>query len=391
MYKFISPNKIYYGEGSLDKVSDIIQYLSTKRVYVLIDPILKKLSALDSLFNLLEEHNIQMCESTKVVPEPSLQLGNEIVEEIRLFDPDLVIGIGGGSALDLAKSAAVVARNEGMVENYLNLTGDRQLVEKGITKVLIPTTAGTGSEVTDIAVFSLNESKDVITDPLLLADYAIVDPTLTYTLPARITASSGVDALTHAIESYTSVNATPMTDLLALAAIEKISSNIRSALSNPQDRYVREEMAMGSMLAGLSFYNAGVAGVHALAYPLGGLFKIPHGESNAILLPYVYDSIWPDCIKKMTNVAKALRLKTEGLKETEVSVAVVKSLLDLIKDLGLPTTLKEYDIKQSDLSNLIVNGIKQKRLLSRSPKKLGLKEIESIYTNAYDGTLTGCE
>ncbi len=178
--------------------------------------------------------------------------------------------------------------------------------------MLIPTTAGTGAEVTDIAVFSLADTKDVITHEYLLADYAIVDPVLTYTLPPRITAASGIDAFTHALEAYTSVQATPLTDTLALEAMRRIVGNIRRAVWNGQDKAAREQMALGSLFAGLSFFNAGVAGVHGLAYPLGGLFKLPHGESNAVLLPYVYDYIWPSCLEKMVQVAKIFNLLPMG-------------------------------------------------------------------------------
>jgi alcohol dehydrogenase class IV len=325
---------------------------------------------------------------TNVVPEPPLEVGNQVVDAIRKSKSDLVIGIGGGSALDLAKAAAVLAENEGYVEDYLNLSGGKKLTNKGLPKVLISTKSGTGAEVTDIAVFSLADTKDVITHEYLLADYAIVDSTLTYTLPARVTAASGIDAFTHALEAFTSIHATPLTDTLALEAMRRIAGNIRNAVWNGQNKGAREQMALGSLMAGLSFFNAGVAGVHALAYPLGGLFKIPHGESNAVLLPYVYDHIWPACLDKMVRVAEIFNLPTFGKSDREVVVQVVKSLLDLVHDVGLPTTLGAYNIQRDDIFRLTENGIKQKRLLNRSPKQLNFASVEQIYLNAYEGVLT---
>lgn len=387
MDQFISPKKIYHGEGSLAKLEDILKDLDVKKIFILTDPILKKLGVVDPILEIVRKHNVKVDLVTDVVPEPPVEIGNQVVDAVREKQPDLVIGIGGGSALDLAKAASVLAENDGRVEDYLNLSGTKKFLHKGLPKVLIPTTAGTGAEVTDIAVFSLENTKDVITHEYLLADYAIIDPTLTYTLPPRVTAASGIDALTHAIEAYTSIDATPLTDSLALDAMKRIVENIRTAVWNGKDKHAREQMALGSLIAGLSFYNAGVAGVHALAYPLGGLFKLAHGESNAVLLPYVYDHIWMACIDKMKNVAVAFSLPTKGKTDREIAQQVVRSLLDLINDVGLPTTIRDYNIQLKDIEVLTENGIKQKRLLSRSPKKLDENSVKQIYTNAYEGVL----
>jgi alcohol dehydrogenase class IV len=388
MDQLVSPKKIFHGEGSLSKLADILKEINIQSVFLLTDPILNDLGVIQPVLQILDEQKIDVHLVTNVVPEPPLEVGNQVVDAIRKSKPDLVIGIGGGSALDLAKAAAVLAENEGYVEDYLNLSGGKKLTNKGLPKVLIPTTSGTGAEVTDIAVFSLADTKDVITHEYLLADYAIVDSTLTYTLPPRVTAASGIDAFTHALEAFTSIHATPLTDTLALEAMRRIVGNIRNAVWNGQNKAAREQMAYGSLMAGLSFFNAGVAGVHALAYPLGGLFKIPHGESNAVLLPYVYDHIWPACLDKMVRVAEIFNLPTFGKSDREVVVQVVKSLLDLVHDVGLPTTLGAYNIQRDDIFRLTENGIKQKRLLNRSPKQLNFASVEQIYLNAYEGVLT---
>ncbi|MBB6453728.1 alcohol dehydrogenase class IV [Salirhabdus euzebyi] len=388
MYSFISPIKIHHGEGSVSKLEGILEELRADKVFLLTDPILKELGVIEPVLKILEGRGVTVTLSTNVIPEPPLEVGNKVIEEVRKTKPDLVLGIGGGSALDLAKAAAVLADNDGNVQDYLNLSGTKKIKKKGIPKVLLPTTAGTGAEVTDIAVFSLADTKDVITHDYLLADYAIVDPVFTYTLPAKVTAASGIDALTHAIEAFTSVNATPLTDLLALDAMRRINKYVRTAVWNGKDKEARGEMALGSLLAGLSFYNAGVAGVHALAYPLGGLFKIPHGESNAVLLPYVYDAIWPSCLEKMVLVAEAFELPAEGKSAREIALDVVQSLYDLVEDVGLPKSIGEYDIHPEDINLLAENGVKQKRLLARSPKPLHLKDVKQIYQHAYEGKLT---
>lgn len=387
MYQFISPQKIFHGEGALDNLELIIEELQAKKVFLVADPILEELGIIEKLTERFEKANVHADIFTHVIPEPPLHIGNEVLEAVRKSDPDLVVGIGGGSALDLAKAAAALADHEGEIGDYLNLTGHKKPEKKGRPKVLIPTTAGTGAEVTDIAVFSLEDTKDVISHPNLLADYAIVDPKLTYTLPPRVTASSGIDAFTHALEAYTSVNATPLTDALAMDAMRRIIGSIRTAVWDGQDKKARDEMALGSMIAGMSFYNAGVAGVHALAYPLGGLFKLPHGESNAVLLPYVYDCIWPSCIGKIMKVAELFGVAAEGKSEREIALEWINCLHDLVKDVGLPTKLSDYSIEEKDIGLLAANGIKQKRLLARSPKELDIESIKEIYTNAFNGVL----
>lgn len=201
MNQFVSPKKIFYGEGSIQKLDSVLTEEKIHHVFLLMDPILKELGVIEPVLTKLMDRNIEVTLDTQVVPEPSLNVANQVVEKIRKCKPDLVIGVGGGSALDLAKAGAVLAKNEGSVEDFLNLSGKKKITHKGLLKVLIPSTSGTGAEVTDIAVFSLEDTKDVITHEYLLADYAIVDPVLTYTLPPRVTAASGIDAFTHALEA----------------------------------------------------------------------------------------------------------------------------------------------------------------------------------------------
>ncbi len=349
---------------------------------------LEELKIIEPVIELLRKKEIEWNVISDVVAELPIETADQAVEQARHYQPELVIGIGGGSALDLAKAVSVLLENPGEIHEYLNLNGEKVLKRQGVPKVLIPTTAGTGSEVTDISVFSLKDTKDVITHDYLLADYAIVDPLLTYTLPQKVTAASGIDALVHALEAYTSTQSTPLTDSLALEAIGKITANIRTAVWNGADREAREQMASGSLIAGLSFFNAGVAGVHALAYPLGGQFKIPHGESNAVLLPYVYDSIWLACLDKLVKVADVMGVPTKGKDRRTIAQDTVQALFYLVEDVGLPTKLIAYNIQRDDVESLTENALKQARLLKRSPKQLDEKSIKEIYYNAFQGTFT---
>ena len=386
--KLESPKHIYYGKESTKEIKNIVIENNVKKVYLLCDPILKELNSIKPILDILKGQNVEYSISTNVTPEPKVELGNEIIEEVRKTDPDLLIGVGGGSTLDLVKVAALISVQEGKIENYLNLTGDKTLTSKKIPNILMPTTSGTSAEITDIAVFSTGESKDAVTDPLMIADYAIIDPVYTYTLPSKVAAASSVDALTHAIEAYTSVEATPITDHLAFGAIEKIYNNILESVWDKHNYKAKDEVSVGSIMAGLSFFNAGVAGVHALAYPLGGNFKIPHGESNAVLLPYVYDEIKISCSHKLSNLAPIFKIDTNGKTSIQITNEIISLLFDLVRDVGLFTNLREYNIIESDLELLTKNALKQTRLLARSSIELNEDRVYNIYKAALEGKKT---
>ena len=213
----------------------------------------------------------------------------------------------------------------------------------------------------------------------LLADVAIVDPELTVSLPSKVTAATGIDALTHAVEAYVSVNASPASDALALQAIRLIGRSLRKAVKDGNDKQARIDMSQGSYLAGLAFFNAGVAGVHALAYPIGGQFHISHGESNAVLLPYVMGYIRKSCTKRMGDILNALGGNSSFMSEEEASYACVEELKRIVKDVSVPQTLADFNIPESALESLTEDGVKQKRLLARSPLPLQEDDIREIY------------
>lgn len=375
----------YTGWGSLQQLIPEVKKYQPKKILVVTDPALVAIGLVNRVTASLEGEGYSVTVYSDILPEPPLEIGESLVHFTREGNFDLVIGVGGGSALDLAKLAAVLAKHEGNVASYLNLTGTKQILNKGLPKILIPTTSGTGSEVTNIAVLSLERTKDVVTHDYLLADTAIVDPELTVTVPSKVTAATGVDALTHAVEAYISVNATPATDGLALQAIRLISGAIRTAVRDGSNKQARIDMSYGSYIAGLAFFNAGVAGVHALAYPLGGQFHIAHGDSNAVLLPYVMGYIRPSCTKRMANILTALKGSSEDLTEEEASRLCVEELKMLVTDVGIPNTLADFGIPENALTKLTEDGARQKRLLDRSPLPLAKADIFAIYHAAYHG------
>ncbi len=387
MHKLTFAPTSYIGWGCLSVLPDEIERLQAKKILIVTDPFLQKLGVTDAIEKPLHEMGCTTDIYTDVQPEPPLAIGEKLVAYTRTHEFDLVIGLGGGSALDLAKLAAVLSAQDGKVSDYLNLTGTLTIKEKGLPKILIPTTSGTGSEVTNISVLSLETSKDVITHDYLLADVAIVDPALTVSLPPKITAATGVDALTHAIEAYISKNANPATDALAIKAIRLINGAIRTAVTDGDNKQARSDMSYGSYLAGLAFFNAGVAGVHALAYPIGGQFHIAHGDSNAVLLPYVMGYIRKSCEQRLKDILEAMNGRTDEQSKEDASHRCITKLKELVDDVGIPSTLKGFDIPIESLEALTDDAVKQTRILARSPMELKREDIFAIYTSAFEGVV----
>ncbi len=386
MQKLTFTAQNYVGIDSINQLPNELKRYSPKKIIIITDQILIELGLLKSIFSILESNDIEYTVFSGVEPEPSIQLAQRLVDFVQKEQGDFIIGIGGGSALDLAKLAAVLSCHEGKVEEYLNLTGTKEVNKRGIPKVLIPTTSGTGSEVTNITVLSLKATKDVIAHDYLLADVIIVDPLLTITMPKRVTAATGVDALTHAIEAYLSKNSSIVTDGLALHAVKLIAQSLSKAVHEPNDIDARTDMSIASYMAGMSFFNAGVAGVHALAYPLGGQFQLPHGEANAVLLPYVMNYIKKSSYTRMKDLLCAFDSSYIDMEPEKAACIFIDKLFEMIQEVELPTKISSYDIPKHAIELLTQDAEKQTRLLSRSPLELEYDDIYTIYIDAYNGS-----
>lgn len=379
----------FIGWDSSQQLTSNIQEREPDKILIVVDPLLVKLGVIDHVIAYIQATGVPYDIYTDIIPEPTLETADNLVAFARDGRYALVVGIGGGSALDLAKLAAVFVGNEGNVSNYLNLSGTRKLQHKGIPKILIPTTSGTGSEVTDISVLALDQTKDVIAHPYLKADLAIVDPKLTVSVPPRVTADTGVDALTHAIEAYLSINSTLYSDAIAAQAIKLIGKALPLAVRNGNDKDARIAMSYGSYLAGVAFYNAGVGAVHALAYPLGGEFHIPHGASNAVMLPYVLAFIQNNCAGRLQDILYLLNdTVAQSTDEQKDAKKCVIEIAELVQDIGIPATLKDFDIPETALRSLAIGATKQKRLLSRCPMELDEGAIYKIYSAAFYGRVS---
>jgi alcohol dehydrogenase class IV len=378
IHLFQTTPRILMGPGCLDQIVGEIRRLDCDRVMIITDPGIVKAGIAGHLENILGAAQIAFSRFDQVTPDPNLYVAQQAIDALREAKAQVVIGIGGGSAIDIAKTSALLVDNNGGLNDYFGI----DLVPKpGRKTIIVPTTAGTGSEVTPIVILSdeAEKLKKGVVSPYLIPSIAILDPVLTVNLPPQITAATGMDALIHAVEAYTSKNAFPMSDLLACRAIELISANIRTAYANGQNLEARACMLEGSLLAGMAFANAGVTAVHAFAYPIGAEFHIPHGVANSLMLASVMEFNMIGNLKRFARMANLLGECTDGLSEREMAIMTIKSLRTLAADLQIPKHLSHFGIKETDIPMLAAGVMKVTRLLSNNPRYMTQKDAEDIY------------
>jgi alcohol dehydrogenase class IV len=381
-YQVTLPGKVCFGAGSLNIINAEARKLGTRHSLIVTDAGVYQAGLVDPVKEYLSQANISVDIFSEAEPEPTLPRLNAISRELRKESYDLLVGLGGGSSLDTAKGLSILLAHDGRAEDYL---GTENIPGPGIPLFTIPTTAGTGSEVTKYAIFGDPERglKLAMLSTHLLARLAIIDPTLTYNCPPRITAAAGIDALTHGIECYTGKKAHNFSDALALEAMRLISGNLRTAVRNGTDRKARNQMAEGALLAGIAFGNSGVAAVHALAYPLGSHFHVPHGIANGILLPHVMQANLQSNLPKYAVVAQMLGVKTQGLSQQEAAQQAVAAVKDLIADTDVPLRLRDLGVPQDTLEEMAVATMEISRLLEVNPKQLTLDDVRQIWISAW--------
>jgi alcohol dehydrogenase class IV len=379
---FRTTRRILFGVGSAEKTGTEAQLLRAKKVLIITDPGVIQAGLLEGIEKSLQSAGIPFAIFDGVESDPRIEVVEKSVEKARKEGMDLIIGFGGGSSLDIAKVTSILITNPVRIDN---LFGVDLVPRPGIPVILVPTTAGTGSEVTPIAILSDTKEKlkKGIVSPTLFPEVAIVDPKLTVGLPPSVTAFTGMDALTHAIESYYSINATDLSDLLAFRAMELLSKNLGMAYAHGENIAARSSTMEGSLLAGIAFANAGVGAVHAFAYPLGGEFHLAHGLTNTLMLPYVMRYNILGCPHKFAQMAKAFGEKVEGISElvgAEIAVRFVERLSD---DLRVPRRLRDVGIPEDAIPRLAEAAMKVTRLLANNPRKIALEDAVAIYKSAY--------
>ncbi|WP_191600360.1 iron-containing alcohol dehydrogenase [Marinomonas algicola] len=378
-FTFNTTKSVICEPGSIKRLGAIVHEHIGKKVMLVTDLGLIKAGLLSSATDSLSEAGVDYCVFSDVVADPSSSIVEAAIVQAKTANIDGVIGFGGGSSMDVAKLVALLIGGE---ENLEDVYGVDQSKAKRLPLIQIPTTAGTGSEVTPISIITVGESekKGVVTHQLL-PDIALLDAELTLGLPALITAATGIDAMVHAIESYTSASANnnPVSRAIAREALRLLGANIETAVKDGTNIQARSNMLLGAMLAGQAFANSPVAGVHALAYPIGGIFHVPHGLSNALVLPQVMRFNASVCGDEYATLALDVFPRLVSVPEANRVDEFINCLQALSLDLGLEQTLREVGISESDLPTLASEAMKQIRLLVNNPKELAEEDILAIY------------
>ena len=372
------PPRIWMEQDAFSRLPKEAKRLSASKAMIFAGPNIKKAGYVSATESGLDAEGISSQVFTDIEPEPSDNTALKAAQAAREVGADLIIGIGGGSNMDVAKAVSVLATNEITLDE---LRAQPQFAQPGLKKILVPTTAGTGSEVTAFSMLTNHENNKKISlvDAMLITEVAILDPELTRTAPPSVTAYSGMDALVHAIEAFTSLFATSLTDMFAVQAMKLIMGNIRKAYSDGEDMEARAAMLEGSMLAGIAFGHAGVTAVHAFSHPLGVTYNIPHGTANTIMLPCIMEFNQEANPARFAMVAAHLGIEVTGLDERGAALKTVEALRELIADIDLPADLKSFDARESDIPEMAGAVIADVPIMFCNPRKMELEDAEAIY------------
>ena len=371
------PAVTYAGEGSVETLREIIQKEHAKSILVFTDKGIRSFGLSTRVEEICAEEG-----ALKVVDdltaEPAVADIERVLREVEGDHPDLIVGLGGGSVMDAAKLASILI---GAPYSLRDLLADAGIAKKQVKSVMIPTTCGTGSEATCNAIVAIpeEESKKGIVNNCMISDYVILDVQMIAKLPPKIIAATGVDALAHCVECFTSKKATILSDTYAKEGARKIFHNIRRAFSAADDLVAKQEMLLGAYYGGIAITGSGTTAVHALSYPLGGKYHIAHGVSNAILFAHVMEFNKTACAERLAELSDAV-FPGLATKSTEEKAAhIIEEIAAIVCDTEIPTSLEEFGVQPEDIDFLVTAGSQQTRLLVNNCKELSLEDIRYIY------------
>ena len=384
-FNFNTTPGIIFGKGVSTSSSDKIIDKLGDNIFLITDADLIKIGLNKSIINeLSKSSSVEVFDD--VESDPSKKTLIKALDRAKTFKPTGILGFGGGSSMDIAKLVSLLIGTE---QNIENIWGVGSAKGPRLPLVLIPTTAGTGSEVTPISIITLEgDQKKGVSSPIILPDLAVLDPELTLNLPRDITAATGIDAMVHAIEAYTSINQNnnPISKLLAIESLKLLGTSIETAVFDVHNIEARSNMLLGSMMAGQAFANSPVSAVHALAYPIGGIFHIPHGLSNSLILPHVlkFNSINPKACEQYAFLApfifKDINLKTNNQIICNEFIERLENLSSLFK---IPSKLRDIDIPKEACAKMAKESMKQTRLLVNNPREVTEEDAFNIYNAAW--------
>jgi alcohol dehydrogenase class IV len=381
-FRLRTPGWVHFGLDTVRLVGSEAKRLGAGRVMVITDPGVTKAGILEPVMESLKDEGLVYEVFDRVEPEPSIQNLLDASAMAKEGKFQVFVGVGGGSSMDVTKLVAALMNNEGPVQEMF---GVDKVAHRGMPTILVTTTSGTGSEVTRMAVFTDREAnlKRVVSAQNILADVAIVDPGMSRTMPPAVTASTGIDAFIHAVESYVAINANPMTDPLALEAIRLVAENLGPAFANGNDLKARYNMALGSLMAGITLNNAGVGAVHALAYPIGAEYHLSHGVALIVIFAETMRSLAVSCLPKFTKMAEAMGVDVTGLAPWEAAEAAVDGMVALARMVRLPTTLSEVRADKSKIQEWALAAHGEQRLLGNTPRALSVSDIAEIFERSF--------
>lgn len=379
-YKFFMPAISLMGADCLKDAGDQVGELGFKKALIVTDKVLGQIGIVKKVTDVLDNKNIEYAIYDETKPNPTVKNVNDGLALLKEKECDFVISLGGGSAHDCAKGIALLATNGGEIKDYEGVDKSKK---PQLPMVGINTTAGTGSEMTLFAIITDEERhiKMALVDKHLTPIIAVNDPMLMLAMPKSLTAATGMDALTHAIEAYVSTSATPITDACAEKAIELISNYLVNAVENGQDAEARDMMAYAEYLAGMAFNNASLGYVHAMAHQLGGFYNLPHGVCNAILLPHVQEYNKATSASRLAKIAKIMGGNIEGLTDEQGADLCIDMIKSLSQTIGIPEGLGVLGVKESDFETLATNALNDACSLT-NPRKGNLEEVIAIFKKA---------
>ena len=380
--RIILNNVSYHGKGAIQAIPDEVRARGFKKAFVCSDPDLVKFNVTKKVTDLLDANNLEYVIYSNIKPNPTIENVQTGVAEFKKSGADYIISVGGGSSMDTAKAIGIIINNPEFAD-VRSLEGCAPTKNPTVPTIAVATTAGTAAEVTINYVITdvEKERKFVCVDPNDMAIIAISDPDMMATMPKGLTAATGMDALTHAIEGYITKGAHIISDMFEIKAIELIAKHLRGAVAN-KNLEDMEGMSIAQYVAGMGFSNVGLGIVHSMAHPLGAVYDIPHGVANALLLPTVMEFNMSACIEKYGDIAKAMGVDTTGMSKEEAAQAAVDSVRKLAIDVGIPQTLREINIPEEGLPKLSKDALADV-CTGGNPKDVTLEDIEKLYNKVY--------
>jgi len=383
--RFQMPGVVFYQREAFEKVGEQAQ-LFGKKALLISDNTMERMGYVEKCIELLNKYDVKTAVFLGVSSEPTDEYVELALEQFKNEDCDFIISLGGGSCIDTAKAVAVIATNGGDIDDYV--ANKKIANNKAAPHIAIPTTAGTGSEATDVTVITSHKTnvKMMIKQPAFMADVALVDPLLTISSPKHVTASTGVDALCHAVEAYISKISHPMSNIMALSAMELIVNNLEKAYEDGEDLEARENMSNAALQAGVAFSNASVCLVHGMSRPIGALFNVPHGFSNAMLLPAVLEINKGHCIDKLADLGRLFAKEQATNNDEEMADYAVSSVKKLCSALNIPN-LKDWGIEEEEFmksTEKMAEDALESGSPGNNPRVMSKEEIIDLYKICYD-------